>query len=307
MTADEPAAELSQRHQAVIETEATSAARPQSGVSKCSMCPNSSSTLRRRPESRANDKHRRRRDRTLPTSEPKVKANGLAPPPSSGWSRSRRPSSRGERPVAGLGTREAPLAGRSAPSCWHQADGSPPQDYRQPGSGVEYSPLAAACGDGAACVLGVAPWARASVTHPGRSESAGGGACRRGRRRRARAAASDPNLAIAPRRPWRDPRRPVCARSIADQPGQTADDHAHHPEDKCRLLHHVAGLTPRTSVGVQVGVRPADRSPGLRGQPWGFKSGSKLSTCSEQGEHRVECRRTDTTPDYTRRTLPRPA
>ena len=136
MTADEPAAELSQRHQAVIETEATSAAQP-IRYDKCSMCPKLVVPLRRRPESRANDKHRRRRDRTLPTSEPKVKANGLAPPPSSGWSRSRRPSSRGERPVAGLGTREA---ARSRPFGTVRArikrTAHRRQDYRQPGSGV---------------------------------------------------------------------------------------------------------------------------------------------------------------------------
>ena len=151
MTADEPAAELSQRHQAVIETEATSAAQP-IRYDKCSMCPKLVVPLRRRPESRANDKHRRRRDRTLPTSEPKVKANGLAPPPSSGWSRSRRPSSRGERPVAGLGTARQPARGRSAPSVLASSGRlTAGRTTVSPDPVSQYSPLAAACGDGAAC------------------------------------------------------------------------------------------------------------------------------------------------------------
>jgi hypothetical protein len=55
------------------------------------------------------------------------------------------------------------------------------------------------------------------------------------------------------------------------------------------------GTSPRpcdVAVGVQVGgsaVRfPRDAHQARRGKPRGFKSVSNLSTCSEQGEHRVD-------------------
>ena len=40
--------------------------------------------------------------------------------------------------------------------------------------------------------------------------------------------------------------------------------------------------------GAQATQSPRDAHQALPGPPWGFKSVSKLSTCSEQGEHRVD-------------------